>query len=119
MQTNRAFWELADRLILENGISIDRPKGSRHPRYQDFIYPLDYGFVNNTASPDGAGIDVWVGSSGSRQVSAIICSIDIMKRDSEIKMLYSCTPAEIELIYREHNRSEGMKGILVLRQDEG
>ncbi len=35
---------------------------------------------------DGAGIDVWVGS-GDKTVDAIMCIVDLMKKDSEIKIL--------------------------------
>lgn len=37
----RRFWELADRLVAEHRIVIDRPAGSNHPRYPDVIYPFD------------------------------------------------------------------------------
>ncbi|MCP4425846.1 MAG: inorganic pyrophosphatase [Chloroflexi bacterium] len=40
-------------------ITIDRPLGSRHPDY-DFIYPLNYGYVPNTLSPDGEELDAYL-----------------------------------------------------------
>lgn len=39
---------------------------------------------------DGAGIDVWVGSD-EKKVDAIMCIVDLMKKDSEIKILIGCT----------------------------
>ena len=42
---------------------------------------------------DGAGIDVWVGSQ-NKQIDAIMCIVDLMKRDSEIKILIGCTEEE-------------------------
>ena len=42
---------------------------------------------------DGGGIDVWVGS-GEKTVDAIMCIVDMMKRDSEIKLLIGCTEEE-------------------------
>lgn len=116
-EINKDFWDLADSLIADNGITIDRPKGSCHPKYQDYVYPLDYGYVNNTASQDGDGIDVWVGTASEKRVVAIISSIDIVKRDSKIKLLYSCTPEEIEMVFAKHNHSFGMKGILTIREN--
>jgi len=45
-------------------VQIDRPLGSRHPRH-GFIYPLNYGFVPGTLSPDGAELDAYVlGAAG-------------------------------------------------------
>lgn len=113
---DKEFWEMLDRLFVKYDIEIDRPKGSAHPKYTDYIYPLDYGFLKGTVSSDGAGIDVWVGSSDTKQVNAIISSVDFKKGDSEIKILYACTDSEINLIYKDHNRSDGMKGILTIRK---
>ena len=33
-------------------VKIDRPMGSKHPKY-GFIYPVNYGYVPNTISGDG------------------------------------------------------------------
>ncbi len=114
---DREFWELLDKMFAKYDIEIDRPKGSPHPKYPDYIYPLDYGFLKGTVSSDGAGIDVWVGGSDQKRVNGIISSVDFVKGDSEIKILYACTDQEIELIYQEHNHTSGMKGILTLRKE--
>jgi inorganic pyrophosphatase len=106
---------MLDGLFAKYKLVIDRPKNSKHPRY-DFIYPLDYGYLEGTASSDGAGIDVWVGSDTQRGVVGIISSVDSIKADSEIKILYGCTPEEINLIYKYHNRTSGMKGLLNIRK---
>ena len=63
---------------------------------------------------DGAGIDVWLGSAGKR-CDAIICTVDLMKRDSEIKILIGCTEEEKAIVYETHNESQYMKGVLVRR----
>lgn len=112
MQNNSNFWQALDRLVAESAIVIDRPKGSAHPRFPDFIYRVDYGYLKGTASMDGAGIDVWVGS-GEKTVDAIMCIVDLMKRDSEIKILIGCTEEEKAIIYETHNETEFMKGILI------
>ena len=111
---NNEFWNALDELVSNSEIVIDRPKGTAHPRYPDFIYLVDYGYLKNTASMDGAGIDVWVGS-GERRIDAIICTIDLMKKDSEIKILIGCTEEEKAIIYETHNETEYMKGILIRR----
>ena len=112
MQNNSNFWQALDRLVAESAIVIDRPKGSAHPQFPDFIYRVDYGYLKDTTSMDGAGIDVWVGS-GEKTVDAIMCIVDLMKRDSEIKILIGCTEEEKAIIYETHNETEFMKGILV------
>ena len=51
------FWKALDELVNTSEIVIDRPKGSTHPRFPNFIYRVDYGYLKNTASMDGAGIE--------------------------------------------------------------
>ena len=108
------FWNALDELVNSSEIVIDRPKGSAHPRFPNFIYRVDYGYLKNTASMDGAGIDVWVGS-GDRKIDAIMCIVDLMKKDSEIKILIGCTEEEKMEIYRMHNETQYMKGVLIRR----
>jgi len=105
------FWRAIDKLVSESKVIIDRPKGSRHPKYSNCIYPLDYGYLDNTSSMDGNGIDVWKGSGGD-YIDAIICTVDLLKRDSEMKILIGCTEDEKQLVLPNH---EFMKGILIRR----
>ncbi len=111
---DNGFWEILDSLVNDSEIVIDRPKGTTHPKYPNFIYKVDYGYLKNTSSMDGAGIDVWVGS-GKKQIDAIMCIVDLMKRDSEIKILIGCTEEEKQLVYQTHNETQWMKGILIRR----
>lgn len=113
---NSEFWTALDKLLNQSEIVIDRPKGTAHPRYPDIIYEVDYGFLKNTTSMDGAGIDVWVGTDEKKCIDAIMCIVDLMKRDSEIKILIGCTEEEKEIVYKTHNESEYMKGILFRRE---
>ena len=65
---NNDFWRALDSLVDNSEIVIDRPKGTAHPKYPDFIYKVDYGYLKNTSSMDGAGIDVWIGSGEKNNV---------------------------------------------------
>lgn len=40
-------------------VSIDRPLGSKHPKY-GFVYKLNYGYVPGTVSGDGEELDAYV-----------------------------------------------------------
>lgn len=111
---NADFWLALDELVNLSEIIIDRPKGTAHPKYPDSIYRVDYGYLKNTTSMDGQGIDVWVGS-GEKKVDAIICTVDLMKKDSEIKILIGCTEEEKAIVYETHNETQFMKGILIRR----
>lgn len=112
---NIEFWTALENLVNQSEIIIDRPRGTVHPSYPDFIYKVDYGFLKNTTSMDGAGIDVWVGTDEKKSIDAIMCIVDLVKRDSEIKILIGCTEEEKKIVYGTHNESEYMKGILIRR----
>ncbi|MEA4832138.1 hypothetical protein SDC9_123049 [bioreactor metagenome] len=113
---NDEFWKALDKLVNESEIIIDRPKGTAHPRYPEFIYKIDYGYLKNTSSMDKGGIDIWVGTDKEQKNDAIICTVDIIKRDSENKILIGCTESEKETIYQIHNETDFMKGILIRRE---
>ncbi|MCC7289051.1 inorganic diphosphatase [bacterium] len=40
-------------------VIFDRPLGSIHPKYDDMIYPVNYGYVPGTKAGDGDEIDVY------------------------------------------------------------
>lgn len=112
--TNKKFWQQLDELVAASELVIDRPKGSAHPRFPEFIYPLDYGYLKGTHSADAHEIDVWVGTAPKKTVDAIMCTVDLYKKDSEIKILFSCTEQEKELVYNTHNTGP-MAGLLIYR----
>jgi inorganic pyrophosphatase len=99
------FWTYVDRLVSGSTIRIDRPKGTVHPRFPDFRYPLDYGFLEGTRASDGGGVDAWVGSLPNRTVTAVVCTVDPHKRDTEAKLLLGCTHEEAMTILAVHNTS--------------
>ena len=109
-----AFWQALEKLVAESEIIIDRPKGSRHLKYPDCVYPVDYGYLEGTTAMDGGGIDIWKGTDGD-YIDAIICTVDLLKRDSEIKILIGCTEEEKQLAIPDN---EYMKGILIRRNAE-
>lgn len=109
-------WERWEALIRKNGITIDRPHGSRHPSHPSIIYPMDYGYVNGTSATDGQDLDVFRGTVRTGLTGAII-SVDHRKGDREFKLLYDCSPEEIYLAngFINFDRSL-MEGVLVLRK---
>lgn len=117
MATNE-FWRKLDILLSNSMIVIDRPKGKPHPRSPETIYPYDYGYLEGTQSGDGAGIDVWVGSQPERKITAIVCTVDMQKRDSEIKLLVGCTAEEAREI-RDFHENGGQSALLIERPREG
>jgi inorganic pyrophosphatase len=100
---NDPIWAAADSLFKSKRLIVDRPKGSKHPGHPNVEYPLDYGYLEHTASGDRAGIDIWVGSLTTESVTALVCTIDLAKSDAEVKLLVGCTPQEEDIILAFHN----------------
>lgn len=88
------FWEHLDQLVAASPVVIDRPRGSAHSRFPEMVYPLDYGYLQGTTTVDGGGIDVWVGSSGIQPPDAVVMTVDLLKKDAELKLMLGCTPGE-------------------------
>lgn len=103
MNQENGFWQTLQDLMLSARIVIDRPKGRQHPHYPELFYPSDYGYIEGTTSGDGDGIDVWLGSSGTRNLTGILCTFDTFKRDAEIKLLTGCTSDEVQAILHFHS----------------
>ena len=109
MNPDTFFWQAMRQLLLSHLLIVDRPRGTHHPRFSDMIYPLDYGYLENTTSGDGGGIDVWVGSlnrvmnqASAGMLTGILCTFDTLKRDAEIKLLLACSEADIQVIRDFH-----------------
>jgi inorganic pyrophosphatase len=112
------FWMAIDRLVSENPVEIDRVQGMVHPLYPDMVYPLDYGYLVGTTASDGGGIDVWVGTSGDKRAVGVICSIDLVKRDTEIKIMLGCHHEEMRTVLA-FMRENGMGCLLIEREQNG
>jgi inorganic pyrophosphatase len=109
------FWIKLDRILAAHDVVIDRPKNSRHPQFPEIIYPFDYGYLKDTSSGDGNEMDVCRGTLGKNLLVAVICTVDILKQDTETKLLVDCTEEEISLVDRFYNSSEYMSGIILRR----
>ncbi len=90
MSVDWASWE---RLIRERGVEIDRARGTEHPRYPGWTYPLDYGFIPGTIGGDGREVDVFCGTADSGLTAALVVRHD---GHEELKLLWNATPGEIQ-----------------------
>ncbi len=111
----KSFWIFLDSLLQSGEIVIDRPKGSAHPRYPSLIYPLDYGYLNGTTGGDGNELDLWRGSCPEVKLDAVVCTVDLFKKDVEVKLLLSCTEEEKQMICDFHNDGKSMAATLLRR----
>jgi inorganic pyrophosphatase len=109
------FWDYLQDLVDSSQIVIDRPKGSFHTRFPSTGYPVDYGYLDATTSIDGSGVDIWVGSTEIRKIIGILCTVDLLKRDAELKIIYNCTEDEIDTIVKFVNVDK-MRAIFIARK---
>jgi inorganic pyrophosphatase len=107
------FWNRLQQLLEACPLVIDRPRGTAHPRYPALVYPFDYGYLKGTTGGDGQGIDVWAGSGDRTVLTAVVCTVDLHKRDGELKLLVGCTEAEAQAILAVHN--SGPQAAILIR----
>lgn len=107
---NGYFWQKIDSLVLSTNIVISQVKGSHHPKYMNMVYPVDYGYLEDTDQ-----IKVFKGSLKRSSADAVMIVADILKRDLEVKLLWGCTEAEELETIRFINQTDYQKGILVRR----
>jgi len=113
---NLEFWEFLQDLVDTSQIEFDRPKGSIHQRFPNNPYPVNYGFLCGTTSLDSGGVDIWVGSLGENKVVGVLCTVDLLKRDTELKIIYDCTEEEIKSINIFVN-IEQMRALCIKREN--
>ncbi|MCK1798982.1 inorganic pyrophosphatase [Streptomyces sp. XM4193] len=110
------FFDHLDGLVASAELVVDRPKGSRHPRVPEAVYPVDYGYLDGTTGGDGDGVDVFAGSTPQAGVVGVFVTADPIKRDVEVKILLGCSPAEIEQVQHLLNDVLEIGGLLVPRR---
>ena len=93
-----SFFSALDRLHATSRVIIDRPEGSTHPQFSAVRYPINYGYLEGTTGGDGAGVDVFVGSATGAGVVAAAVTVDLVRRDAELKVLADCSAAEVEAV---------------------
>ena len=70
-------------------ISIDRPIRSVHPKHDDIIYPVNYGYIPNVLGGDGEELDVYLLGVDTpvKEYSARIIGIVHRRNDVEDKLV--------------------------------
>ena len=67
------------------GIKIDRPMGSRHPKYPGIIYPVNYGYIPNVFSKDGEELDVYLLGVNTPATECTARIIGIVHRHNDVE----------------------------------
>ena len=114
-ENNAYFWQKLDTLFFSNKLVIIREKGTSHPKYHNLVYPVAYGYLEDTEKKDSEGIAVYRGSASASMVQTLVIAADILKKDIDVKILVGCSPEEEEEILRFLNQTDFQKSILVRR----
>ena len=118
IENNALFWQKVDALLLSSTLVIDRPKGTRHQKYFNLVYPVDYGYLEDSMNTESTPIEVYRGTEPTHSVDALVITVDILKKDCIAKLLWGCTPKETNAILEFLNQTEFQKAVLVRRGDE-
>lgn len=113
---SKSVWDNLDEVVRAGTVTVDRPKGRPHPKVAEYVYPLDYGFIEGTDGGDGEGIDIWLGDTEGLGVTALLCTFDPLKRNAEVKIVWNCDDQEIEAI-DEFYRPQPQAVLVVRRVD--
>ena len=80
---------ILDYLGKEVFVKVDRPLGSVHPKYNDLIYKLNYGYLPSTCVSDGEEQDAYIVGVDEpiQEYKGIVKAIIIRKNDDEDKLV--------------------------------
>ena len=73
-------------------VTVDRPLGSRHPRYPELCYPVNYGYVKGVLAPDGEEQDAYVLGVDEPLAEFVGCVIAIIHRFDDVEEKWVVAP---------------------------
>lgn len=82
-------------------VVVDRPIGSRHPKYQELIYPVNYGYVDGVMAPDGEEQDAYILGVGVPVKEFIGRVIAIIHREDDVEEKWVVAPENIVFTEKE------------------
>lgn len=70
-------------------VTVDRPMGSVHPKHEDIIYPINYGYIDGVIAPDGEELDVYIlgVSEPIKEFTGKVIAVIHRKNDIEDKLV--------------------------------
>ncbi len=83
MQESESFRIAKTFLGKEVEVTMDRPKGSKHPKH-GFLYEANYGFIGGIKAPDGEDLDAYyLGTDEPLQKAVGVCIAIAHRRDND------------------------------------
>ena len=82
-------------------VVVDRPLGSRHPKYEDIVYPVNYGYIPGIIAPDGEEQDAYI-LGVSQPVAAFQGRvIAIIHRSDDVEQKWVVAPEDVSFTKEE------------------
>ena len=82
-------------------VVVDRPLGSRHPKHDDIVYPVNYGYIPGIIAPDGEEQDAYI--LGISQPVAEFCGrvIAMIHRFDDVEQKWVVAPENVTFTKEE------------------
>lgn len=82
-------------------VIVDRPLGSRHPKYPDLYYPINYGFIPGILAPDGEEQDAYLLGVDYSVTECIGKVIAVIQRADDVEEKWVVAPEGISFSKEE------------------
>lgn len=82
-------------------IKIDRPMGSIHPKYENLIYPINYGYIPGILGGDGEELDVYLLGVDNPVMEYRAHIIGIVHRHNDVEDKLVAAPVGINFSQKE------------------
>ena len=82
-------------------VTVDRVLGSVHPKYNDLIYPINYGYIKGIMANDGEYQDAYIVGVNEPVDTFTGKVIAIIKRNNDIEDKLVVAPADMKFTKKE------------------
>ena len=73
-------------------VVVDRPLGSYHPKHEDILYPINYGYIEGIIAPDGEEQDAYILGVNEPVKEFVGKIIAIIHRDDDVEEKWVVAP---------------------------
>lgn len=101
------FWNNLDKILKKSKIIIDYKKGERFNGHKNITCPVNFGHLESDWKDDEQ-LDILMGSDKeTKEIDTILCTMDMVNKVSDIKILYQCTEKEKKKLFEIYNKLQG------------
>lgn len=113
LENNAYFWQKLDAIYLSGDFKTIYKKGTRHPRYEDLVFPCDYGHVETIVGESQETLRVLKGDGN--KINAIVLRADVIEKAVEVIAIVGLEEEETLYKMLEVLNDDTQKTILIRR----